>query len=110
MQWLQRVSFLHSNAAICCGLVATASRLTHHPQHFKTHAHTHTHTRAPTTRSLAPEKKAISAAVLDLKPADVAIAVVPLLRGLLRDPYADVRAAALRQVASVGESSDGREV
>jgi hypothetical protein len=56
--------------------------------------------RAPRRR--AP-RQAISAAVSDLKPKDVASIVLPLLTSLLKDPYGDVRAAALRQVPAVGE-------
>jgi hypothetical protein len=54
-------------------------------------------------RSAPPSQKAISAAVQDLPPDEVVSTLVPLLRKLLTDAYSDVRAAALRQVAAVGE-------
>jgi len=40
-----------------------------------------------------------------LTPQEVTGTVAPLVKALLQDPYADVRAAALRQVAAVGERS-----
>lgn len=46
---------------------------------------------------------AISAAVSGMDAADVSSQVLPLLRPLMRDSYADVRGAALRQVPAVGE-------
>lgn len=52
---------------------------------------------------LTPTPQAISAAVADLSPQEVAAAILPLLKALLKDSYADVRAAALRQAPAVGE-------